>query len=144
MKIVVQRSLESSVSIDNEIISTITKGMVLLVCLENGDDDKTVLKAAQKLMGLRIFPDDQGRMNKNILDFGAEIMVVSQFTLSWNGRKGNRPSFDNSMAPELAISYLEKLCTLLAQKVKVSKGIFGENMKVTIVNDGPVTFFLEF
>ncbi|PIK16226.1 D-aminoacyl-tRNA deacylase [Halobacteriovorax sp. JY17] len=144
MKIVVQRSLQSSVTVNNEVVGTIPKGMVLLVCMEKSDTDQSVQKAAEKILNLRIFSDSEGRMNENISKSGGEILAVSQFTLSWPGKKGNRPSFDNSMEPELANNFFEKFCNLLERSIVVKKGIFGENMQVTIGNDGPVTFFLEF
>jgi D-tyrosyl-tRNA(Tyr) deacylase len=144
MKIVVQRSLESSVSVASDVIGSISNGLVLLVCLEKGDDEKSIAKAAQKILALRIFADEQGRMNKNILQSGGEVLAISQFTLSWNGQKGNRPSFDNSMAPDEANSFFIKFCDILKEQVKVETGAFGESMQVSITNDGPVTFFLEF
>ncbi|WP_372652125.1 D-aminoacyl-tRNA deacylase [Halobacteriovorax sp.] len=144
MKIVVQRSKKSSVEVNNQIISTIANGLVLLVCLEKGDSEKSISSAAEKILNLRIFPDDNGRMNKDILQSNGEILAVSQFTLSWNGKKGNRPSFDNSMEPDKANTYFEQFCSILEKSVTVKKGVFGESMQVTIANDGPVTFFLEF
>ncbi len=144
MKIVVQRSLQSSVTVNNEVVTTIARGMVLLVCMEKSDTDQSVEKAAEKILNLRIFSDSDGRMNENITKSGGEILAVSQFTLSWPGKKGNRPSFDNSMEPELANNFFEKFCNLLELSTVVKKGIFGANMQVTITNDGPVTFFLEF
>ncbi len=144
MRIVVQRSSRSSVEVNNETVAAINSGMVLLVCLEKGDSEKSISSAVEKILNLRIFSDDQGRMNKNILQSNGEILAVSQFTLSWNGKKGNRPSFDNSMEPDKANLYFEKFCSLLEKTVTVKKGVFGESMQVTITNDGPVTFFLEF
>lgn len=144
MKIVAQRSLHSSVSVNEEIISSIDKGLVLLVCMENGDEHNSVEKAVQKILNLRIFPDEFGKMNLNISQYEGEILCISQFTLSWNGKKGNRPSFDNSMEPKKAHEFFEKFCETLSQQVSVKKGAFGEKMIVNISNDGPVTFHLEF
>lgn len=144
MKVVVQRSLHSSVIVNDEVVSTIPRGMVLLICMEKGDSKLSVEKAADKILNLRIFSDENGRMNDNISKAGGEILAVSQFTLSWPGKKGNRPSFDNSMDPELANILFEEFCTLLEKDQIVKKGVFGESMQVTISNDGPVTFFLEF
>ncbi|OUR99828.1 D-tyrosyl-tRNA(Tyr) deacylase [Halobacteriovorax marinus] len=144
MKIVVQRSLKSSVSVNEEIVSSIEKGLVLLVCMEKGDLDSVLTKACEKILNLRIFPDESDRMNLNILQYAGEILCISQFTLSWSGKKGNRPSFDNSMEPERANQLFEKFCDLLALKVGVQKGVFGQKMSVSIINDGPVTFHLEF
>jgi len=144
MKIVVQRSLNSSVSVKENIISSIDKGLVLLVCMEKGDDLSSINKAAEKILNLRIFSDELDRMNLNILQHQGEILCISQFTLSWSGKKGNRPSFDNSMAPKEANQFFEQFCDKLAEKVSVKKGAFGEKMSVNILNDGPVTFHLEF
>ncbi|ATH08421.1 D-tyrosyl-tRNA(Tyr) deacylase [Halobacteriovorax marinus] len=144
MKIVVQRSLNSSVSIRGEVVSQIQSGLVLLVCMETGDSDESIKQAAQKIINLRIFSDENGKMNKNISQAGGEILAVSQFTLSWPGKKGNRPSFDRSMEPNLANEYFEKFCNLVGECAGVKKGVFAESMQVTIINDGPVTFFLEF
>ena len=99
MKIVVQRVKSSSVLVEGKIISKIGHGLNLLVCMEKGDDISSIQNASKKILALRIFSDENGRMNKNIIDVDGEILAVSQFTLSWNGKKGNRPSFDNSMAP---------------------------------------------
>lgn len=144
MKIVIQRVKESSVSVNGEVVSKIGHGLNLLVCLEKGDGEDQINKAASKVLAYRIFQDEEGRMNKNILQVDGEILAVSQFTLSWNGAKGNRPSFDNSMSPEEANKLFEKFCTLLEKDIVVKKGVFGASMQVDIVNDGPVTFCFEY
>lgn len=148
MKIVIQRSLEAQVSVDGEVVGSIPKGMVLLVCMERKDQENTkfdLTKVAQKITNLRIFTDpDTGKMNQNLAQSGGEILCVSQFTLSWDGKKGNRPSFDSSMEPKLAEDYFNRFCEELAKEVNVSKGRFGASMKVSLINDGPVTFSLDF
>lgn len=144
MRIVIQRVKSSRVLVNNEIISSIDHGMNILVCLEKGDTIEEVKKASEKVLSYRIFADDQGRMNKNIIQVEGEILAVSQFTLSWNGKKGNRPSFDNSMEPEAANDLFNKFCDLIQEFVPVKKGAFGENMQVEIINDGPVTFCFDF
>lgn len=144
MKIVIQRVLESSVSVSGEVVSQIGRGLSLLVCLEKDDQIQTLEKAAKKILALRVFSDDQGRMNENILQVKGEILAVSQFTLSWNGQKGNRPSFDNSMAPQKAEELFEYFCEILEKEVVVKRGVFGESMQVHIHNDGPVTFSIDF
>lgn len=145
MKIVVQRSLKSSVIVNNKTIAAIDKGMVLLVCLENGDQISSVKNAAEKIGNLRIFEDSKtGKMNNNIKSIDGEFLCISQFTLSWDGSKGNRPSFDQSMEPKQANDYFEIFCSEMEKYGPVKKGIFAADMKVKIENDGPVTFSLNF
>lgn len=145
MKVVVQRSLKSKVTVSNEVIGEIEKGMVLLVCCEKGDSIENVKKAAIKIGNLRIFQDPEtGKMNKDISEAEGEFLAISQFTLSWNGQKGNRPSFDSSMEPVEAEKLFNEFCKLLSSTAAVKTGAFGEMMKVSIENDGPVTFSLAF
>lgn len=148
MKIVIQRTLEASVSVEGEVVSKIPKGMVLLICMEKGDLDNPqfdLKKVAQKIINLRIFTDPEtGKMNQNLSQAGGEVLCISQFTLSWNGSKGNRPSFDNSMEPNKAEEFFNGLCEELAKEVIIKKGVFGASMQVSLVNDGPVTFSLNF
>lgn len=144
MRIVIQRVKSSSVTVNNEVVSSINHGLNLLVCLEKGDGKEQITKAAAKVLAYRIFQDEEGRMNKNVLQVGGEILAVSQFTLSWNGAKGNRPSFDNSMAPDEANKLFEEFCDLLTKYIVVKKGVFGASMQVDIVNDGPVTFCFDY
>ncbi|MCP4911650.1 MAG: D-tyrosyl-tRNA(Tyr) deacylase [Oligoflexia bacterium] len=145
MKIVIQRSKKSNVIVDNKVVGEIERGMVLLVCMEKGDDLSSVEKAAKKILGLRIFSDEQGKMNLSLKQVEGDVLAISQFTLSWDGVKGNRPSFDRSMPPNEANELFESFCDLLIkQEVKVEKGVFGASMEVNIQNDGPVTFSLDF
>ena len=102
MKIVVQRVKDAKVEVEGEITGKIEAGLLLLVCLEKGDNIETIEKAYKKVLALRIFEDEDGKMNKNIQDMGGSILSISQFTLSWDGKKGNRPSFENSMVPDQA------------------------------------------
>ena len=147
MKIVIQRVKHSSVKVDEVIISKIDQGLNLLVCMEKGDDLNQVNRAIKKVLALRIFSDDFGRMNNSICDIDGEILCISQFTLSWNGKKGNRPSFDNSMEPESARSLFDDFVEGLKSNYKTDKiktGSFGSLMEVAITNDGPVTFSIDF
>ncbi len=147
MKVVVQRVKSSSVKVENQIISQIGRGLNLLICMEKGDTNKSVDAAVKKIKNLRIFPDERGRMSHSVMDTGFEVLCISQFTLSWNGQKGNRPSFDGSMNPEDARRSFESFCSLLAQEIgedKVKTGQFAASMEVSIINDGPVTFNLTF
>lgn len=145
MKVVIQRSKKSNVIVEEKIVGEIDKGMVLLVCMEKGDGQSNIEKAAKKILGLRIFSDDQGKMNLSLKQMEGKILAISQFTLSWDGVKGNRPSFDKSMPPNEANELFESFCDLLSKEdVVVEKGVFGASMEVNIQNDGPVTFSLDF
>jgi len=145
MKIVIQRSANSSVEVDGKIKASISKGLLLLVCLEKGDTEETLAEASEKISKLRIFEDDKGKMNLNLLDAGGEVLSISQFTLSWDGKKGHRPSFDASMEPRQARLMYEIFNKKLRELgLKVETGVFGADMKVSSVNDGPVTFYLSF
>ncbi len=147
MKIVVQRVKSSHVKVEGKVVGSIDKGLNLLVCMEQGDDEQKVKLACEKIPKLRIFSDENGRMNKSITDIDGKLLCISQFTLSWNGKKGNRPSFDQSMSPEDARILFEKFCSQLRDKLgaeKVETGVFAASMEVAIVNDGPVTFSFEY
>lgn len=146
MKVVVQRTAQAKVSVENEITGEIEKGLLLLVCLEVGDTEETYKKAAEKISALRIFecPDTE-KMNKTVLEDGGDILAISQFTLSWNGRRGNRPSFDGSMEPREAQVKFKLFCEhLRSLGHKVETGRFGKHMNVELINNGPVTFSLSF
>jgi D-aminoacyl-tRNA deacylase len=145
MRVVIQRSLKSFVEVAGSRVGEIEKGLALLVCMEVGDNDETIKNAALKILKLRVFPNGTSdKMDQTITQVGGKLLVISQFTLSWRGQKGNRPSFDGSMPPETASLLFEQFCNLLSQEVNVQTGEFGASMKVTIENDGPVTFILEF
>lgn len=144
MRIVIQRSGKSSVSVNGEVVGEIKKGLVLLVCLEKEDTLETVKKAAQKILSMRLFEDENQKMNKSILETNGQILAISQFTLSWRGLKGNRPSFDRSMPPEMAEDLFNKFKELLSLSTTVATGVFGAAMDVKINNLGPVTFSLDF
>lgn len=145
MKIVVQRVQESQVSVDQEVVGGITNGLLLLVCFEQGDSDETLQKAVEKVLKLRIFDDENGKMNLDITQVKGEILSVSQFTLSWDGSGGHRPSFEKSMAPQEArLKYALFNRELRSRGLNVQEGKFGAFMKVSLVNDGPVTFILQF
>lgn len=145
MKIVVQRVQEASVSVDSEIIGAIASGLLLLVCFEQGDSDDVLHKAIDKICKLRIFDDADGKMNLDIQAVKGEILSVSQFTLSWDGTGGHRPSFEKSMQPQEArLKYALFNRELRNRGFTVKEGKFGAFMKVSLVNDGPVTFILQF
>lgn len=145
MKVLIQRIKEAQVKVEDKIIASVKHGYLLYVCFEEQDTMNTVDTCLNKILNLRIFEDLDGKMNKNISQVNGSILSVSQFTLSWDGRKGHRPSFDKSMQPNKAkIFYRTFNDKLEAGGINVEKGKFGADMEVYSVNDGPVTFHLEF
>lgn len=143
MRVLVQRALSSSVTVDNEVIGRIDKGAVLLVGFTEGDNSDTIDYMVNKVLNLRIYDDSNGVMNKSILDVGGSILSISQFTLYANSKKGNRPSYINALNGEKAISLYEEFNNKLSRYVPVETGKFGADMLVDIKNDGPVTIMLE-
>jgi len=143
MKVVLQRVKYGKVTVDNKVISKIDEGIVLLWGIQKGDSSQDVDVLTHKIGNLRIFSDEFNKMNKSIQDINGEILLVSQFTLLANTSKGNRPSFVDAESPETAIELLKYVFKKLSDYGIVKQGIFGEDMKVTIHNDGPVTIILE-
>ncbi len=144
MRIVLQRVSQSKVTVDGEITGQIGQGLVLLIGITKGDDESTLKWMADKCANLRIFEDDQGKMNLSLLDVKGEILAISQFTLYGNCQKGRRPSFIEAAPPEIAEPlYLRFVELLKTHRVIVETGIFGAHMDVEIHNDGPVTLVLE-
>lgn len=145
MKIVVQRVKEAQVTVENEVLGNIGPGLLLFVCFEQGDDENCVSKAVDKISKLRIFDDETGKMNLDITAIKGEILSVSQFTLSWDGSGGHRPSFEKSLIPQEArLKYALFNRDLRSKGIPVKEGQFGAFMKVSLINDGPVTFLLQF
>lgn len=144
MKVVVQRSKKSSVSVSEKIVNEIDKGMVLLVSFTQGDTIDNILKMTKKIANLRIFDDEEGVMNKSILDVGGEILSISQFTLYGDTTKGNRPSYMKALNGEEAIKLYETFNEEMNKYVVTKPGIFGAEMMVNISNDGPITLIMEF
>lgn len=143
MKLVVQRVKEASVTIDNKLYSSVQKGLLVLFGVEKDDSEDMLEYYAQKLLKLRIFEDENGKMNKSVCDTGGEILVVSQFTLCADCKKGTRPSFDNAKEPKTAKEYYEKFVKILkASGLSVKTGVFAAHMDVGLVNCGPVTIIL--
>ena len=143
MKVVVQRSKKSSVSVDGKLVSSIDKGLVLLVGFTEGDTEEKIANMARKIVNLRIFDDEGGVMNKSILDVGGSILSISQFTLYGDATKGNRPSYIKAMKGDKAIVLYEKFNAELNKYVETLPGVFGADMEVSITNSGPVTIILE-
>lgn len=143
MKLVIQRVKEASVTIDNKLYSSVQKGLLVLFGVEKDDSEDMLEYYAQKLLKLRIFEDENGKMNKSVCDTGGEILVVSQFTLCSDCKKGTRPSFDNAKEPKTAKEYYEKFVQILkASGLSVKTGVFAAHMDVGLVNWGPVTIIL--
>ena len=143
MKLVLQRVKKASVSINNNIYSEIGKGILILIGIEKGDTEQDIEKYSQKVTKLRIFPDENDKMNRSIVDIAGEILVVSQFTLAGDCKKGTRPSFDNSAPPKEAEQLYELFVkNINKQNIPVKTGVFGAMMDVGLINDGPVTFIL--
>ena len=144
MRVLVLRSGEASVKVDKKIVGQIDSGLVLLVGFTNGDTLEEVKHLAKKCVNLRIFPDENDVMNKSLLDFGGDILSISQFTLYGDAHKGNRPSYINAMKNDEAIPLYEAFNEeLRSYGVKVETGIFGADMDVSLINIGPTTIWLE-
>jgi len=143
MKVVIQRVDSSSVNINNSEVSSISNGLLLLWGVEVNDAIEDVDVLTEKILNLRIFSDEEGKMNKSIVDVGGSILLVSQFTLLADISKGNRPSFIKSENPEKAKLLLKSAVKNFTEKVEVKEGEFGAFMKVELINDGPVTILIE-
>ena len=144
MKIVLQRVLEASVTVDGKVLGEIGRGYVILLGIGNNDTKEIAEKMADKVKKLRLFPDAEGKTNLSIDDIGGEVLVISQFTLYADARKGTRPSFIEAGAPALAEELYEYFIKLCQERFsKTAHGEFGADMKVSLVNDGPFTICLE-
>ena len=144
MRIVLQKVREASVVVDRKVVSRIKKGLCLLVGIEKGDTSEDAAFLAKKTAELRIFPDEEGKMNLSIKDIGGDILAVSQFTLAGSVRKGRRPGFDKAEHPEKANTIFNQFVDFIRnQGIHVETGIFAALMEVNLVNDGPVTFILD-
>ena len=145
MRVVIQRVSESSVFIDNTKVAVINKGLLLLLGIEMEDTKEDSIWLAKKISQLRIFSDEEGVMNKSIIEVNAEVIVVSQFTLHAKTKKGNRPSYIKAARPEKAIPLYEQFKKDLSQSImkEVQSGEFGADMQVLLINDGPVTILID-
>lgn len=143
MRAVVQRVKNASVSIDGEVKSSIDKGYMVLLGIEDNDEVKDADYIVEKLIGLRVFEDEEGKMNLSITDVEGSILLISQFTLLGDARKGRRPSFIKAARPEKAIPLYEYAINKLSETLNVGTGEFGADMQVSLINDGPVTILLD-
>lgn len=143
MRVLVQRSGKANVVVSEKIVGSIDSGLVLLVGFTEGDTKEKIEYLAKKVVNLRIFPDENGVMNKSILDYGGDILSVSQFTLYANCDKGNRPSYIEAMKNSEAEKYYEMFNEELRKYIKVETGVFGADMEVNLTNIGPTTIWLE-
>lgn len=144
MRAVIQRVARASVEVNDQVVSRIGAGLLVLLGVAKGDGERDLLYIVEKLQTLRIFGDDQGKMNRTLLEAGGALLVVSQFTLLGNTGKGRRPGFDLAAPPDEARAlYEQAVSRLQAAGIEVKTGVFGAHMQVELLNDGPVTFLLD-
>lgn len=145
MIVVIQRVSESSVKIDGKIKAQIGEGLMILVGIEEADNQEDIDWLSKKIVNLRIFPDENGVMNRSVLEVGGEILLISQFTLHASTKKGNRPSYIKAAKPDFAIPMYEKMIQTLESELgkSIGTGEFGADMQVSLVNDGPVTIVMD-
>lgn len=144
MKLLIQRVKSASVTIDGQLYSSVGAGILAFLGVEKGDTSECVQKLAKKVVNLRIFPDENDKMNKSLLDIQGDMLIVSQFTLCGDCKKGTRPSFDGAAPPEIANELYEAFIEeIKAYGINTKTGKFGAMMEVGLINDGPVTFMLE-
>ena len=146
MRAVVQRVEHAKVEVEQKIVGEVEKGLLVFLGVDNNDTDKDIGWMVKKIPNLRIFEDNQGKMNRSLLDVKGDVLVISQFTLYGDCRKGRRPSFSNAAPPKAAKELYDEFCVTLSKthpSLKVAKGIFQADMKVSLINDGPVTLLLD-
>ena len=145
MRIIIQRVQKASVTIAEQVYSSIGQGMMILVGIEDADGNEDIAFLTKKVVNMRIFDDADGVMNRSVLDVDGEILVVSQFTLHASTKKGNRPSYIKAAKPDISIPLYEKFCSELSLTLgkPVKTGVFGADMQCALINDGPVTIFMD-
>ena len=145
MRIIIQRVRNASVTINGQLHSSIGQGMMILVGIEDADNEEDIAFLVKKVAAMRIFDDENGVMNLSVMDIGGEVLVVSQFTLHASTKKGNRPSYIKAAKPDISVPLYERFCeelsTALGKPVKT--GVFGADMQCALINDGPVTIFMD-
>lgn len=140
----IQRVSQASVTVDNEVVGRIGCGLLALTAVHRDDEQKDVARLAERILGYRVFPDAEGRMNKSLRDIGGELLLVPQFTLAADTRKGMRASFTRAAEPQKGEEFFGRLVATCRESLEtVETGRFGANMQVSLINDGPVTFWLE-
>lgn len=147
MKIVVQRVLNAAVHVNGSSVGHIEQGLVVLLGIKDGDHTDQIPKAIQKIINMRIFNDDEGKMNRSLLHMNGQLLIVSQFTLYGNAQKGNRPSFISAAPPHLSEPLYQQFVSAAIDSIgpgKVATGVFGADMQLSLVNDGPVTIIWEY
>ena len=145
MRIIIQRVRNASVTIDEQLYSSIGQGMMILVGIEDADNDEDIAFLVKKVVAMRIFDDENGVMNRSVMDIGGEVLVVSQFTLHASTKKGNRPSYIKAAKPDISVPLYERFCAELSSALgkSVKTGVFGADMQCALINDGPVTIFMD-
>lgn len=143
MRIIVQRVKYASCTVDGNITGKIDKGFMLLIGFKTGDTKVEMEKVVRKVLGLRIFEDEDGKINKSLKDVNGSILAISQFTLYADCKKGNRPSFVEAMEYNMASKMYDECCDMLNSQIPTQRGIFGADMKIELLNDGPVTIILD-
>lgn len=145
MKVVIQRASKASVKVEGTITGEIGKGLLVLLGIEDADTDEDIQWLSNKIVNLRVFDDENGVMNKSVIEVGGDILLISQFTLHASTKKGNRPSYLKASKPDIAIPMYEKIIRQLETDLgkKIQTGIFGADMKVELLNDGPVTIIID-
>ena len=144
MKIIVQRCTSANVTVDNKIVGKIDKGLLLLIGFTHNDTSSNIDYMIDKVLNLRIFDDENGVMNKSLLDVGGSILSISQFTLYGDVSHGRRPSYINALSGDLAIKLYDEFNTKIKEKgIHIETGVFGADMKVNLTNDGPITIIIE-
>ena len=145
MRIIIQRVRNASVTINGQLHSSIGQGMMILVGIEDADNEEDIAFLVKKVAAMRIFDDENGVMNLSVMDIGGEVLVVSQFTLHASTKKGNRPSYIKAAKPDISVPLYEKFCSALSATLgkPVKTGVFGADMQCALINDGPVTIFMD-
>ena len=145
MRVLIQRVKEASVTIDNKVISLIHNGLLVFVGITDDDNKDDVLWLTKKIANIRLFDDENGVMNRSVIESGGDILAVSQFTLMASTKKGNRPSYIKAAKPEISIPLYEDFCSEMEIAINkpIQRGVFGADMKVGLLNDGPVTIFID-